>query len=101
MTWSFSGPSGENRTHGLLNPIQALYQTGLHPDTESIITHCAYNSSVFLKKTKLYKFFPRQLYSCRGTFISVFPEPDLHIAFAAVGKGVVRYQSDAYGNGVG
>ena len=26
------GPSGESRTHGLLNPIQARYQTALHPD---------------------------------------------------------------------
>ena len=26
-----SGPSGESRTHGLLNPIQARYQTALHP----------------------------------------------------------------------
>ena len=25
------GPSGESRTHGLLNPIQARYQTALHP----------------------------------------------------------------------
>ena len=30
------GPSGESRTHGLLNPIQARYQTALHPD----VTHC-------------------------------------------------------------
>ena len=29
--WRF-GPSGESRTHGLLNPIQARYQTALHPD---------------------------------------------------------------------
>lgn len=27
-----NGPSGESRTHGLLNPIQARYQTALHPD---------------------------------------------------------------------
>ena len=31
-TWFFFGPSGESRTHGLLNPIQARYQTALHPD---------------------------------------------------------------------
>ena len=30
--WFFFGPSGESRTHGLLNPIQARYQTALHPD---------------------------------------------------------------------
>ncbi len=28
------GPSGESRTHGLLNPIQARYQTALHPDND-------------------------------------------------------------------
>ena len=28
----FSGLSGETRTPGLLNPIQARYQTALHPD---------------------------------------------------------------------
>ena len=32
QSWSF-GPSGESRTHGLLNPIQARYQTALHPDS--------------------------------------------------------------------
>ena len=30
------GPSGESRTHGLLNPIQARYQTALHPDATVI-----------------------------------------------------------------
>ena len=32
MQAQHSGPSGESRTHGLLNPIQARYQTALHPD---------------------------------------------------------------------
>ena len=31
-----SGPSGESRTHGLLNPIQARYQTALHPVTAGL-----------------------------------------------------------------
>ena len=39
----FSGPSGGSRTHGLLNPIQARYQTALRPDVSfwdlSIISH--------------------------------------------------------------
>ena len=29
--WESSGPSGENRTHGLLNPIQARYQNCATP----------------------------------------------------------------------
>ncbi len=33
------GPSGESRTHGLLNPIQARYQTALHPDVFPVF-HC-------------------------------------------------------------
>ena len=32
------GPSGESRTHGLLNPIQARYQTALHPDDDVYYT---------------------------------------------------------------
>ena len=28
------GRSGESRTHGLLNPIQARYQTALHPEPD-------------------------------------------------------------------
>ena len=36
--WRFiAGPSGESRTHGLLNPIQARYQTALHPDFCNIV----------------------------------------------------------------
>lgn len=35
----FLGPSDRSRTCGLLNPIQALYQTGLHPDNAVIIPH--------------------------------------------------------------
>ena len=30
------GPSGESRTHGLLNPIQARYQTALHPEIVAV-----------------------------------------------------------------
>ena len=37
---AFYGPSDRSRTCGLLNPIQARYQTALHPDwtTEVIIS---------------------------------------------------------------
>ena len=43
------GPSGESRTHGLLNPIQARYQTALHPDvwpgvlTGDVVYYIPYN----------------------------------------------------------
>ena len=30
------GPSGESRTHGLLNPIQARYKTALHPEVVAV-----------------------------------------------------------------
>ena len=36
MQAQHSGPSGESRTHGLLNPIQARYQTALHPVTAGL-----------------------------------------------------------------
>ena len=32
------GPSAEIRTRGLLNPIQARYQTSPHPDTARILS---------------------------------------------------------------
>ena len=44
------GPSGESRTHGLLNPIQARYQTALHPDvwpgvlTGDVVYYISYHS---------------------------------------------------------
>ena len=36
------GPSGESRTHGLLNPIQARYQTALHPVTRGLAVTSRY-----------------------------------------------------------
>ena len=60
----FFGPSVEIRTRGLLNPIQARYQTSPHPDqclrltTASIYYHTlSENASTFLKIFK--KFFTR------------------------------------------
>ena len=53
------GPSVEIRTRGLLNPIQARYQTSPHPDTLSrdsfhIVSHhgekCKHYFLIFLKK---------------------------------------------------
>ena len=37
---SFYGPSVEIRTRGLLNPIQARYQTSPHPDMQLCFAHC-------------------------------------------------------------
>ena len=60
----FFGPSVEIRTRGLLNPIQARYQTSPHPDqclrltTASIYYHTlSENASTFFKIFK--KFFTR------------------------------------------
>ena len=36
------GPSGESRTHGLLNPIQARYQTALHPVNRAVSNQLDY-----------------------------------------------------------
>ena len=38
------GPSGESRTHGLLNPIQARYQTALHPVNRAVLNQLYYYS---------------------------------------------------------
>ncbi len=38
------GPSGESRTHGLLNPIQARYQTALHPVNRAVSNQLYYYS---------------------------------------------------------
>ena len=68
QSWSF-GPSGESRTHGLLNPIQARYQTALHPDSYCrafahsnlfSITH------VFTKVNSYLKFTARLFSYCRA-----------------------------------
>ena len=40
-----SGPSVEIRTQGLLNPIQARYQTSPHPDTTVCVRQLNYNST--------------------------------------------------------
>ena len=36
----FTGPSVEIRTRGLLNPIQARYQTSPHPETYLVLLTC-------------------------------------------------------------
>ena len=46
------GPSVEIRTRGLLNPIQARYQTSPHPETvnfncQSILAYCFKKSKYF------------------------------------------------------
>ena len=41
------GPSVEIRTQGLLNPIQARYQTSPHPDIHLPVRQLIYNSTLF------------------------------------------------------
>ena len=54
MTDGF-GPSGESRTHGLLNPIQARYQTALHPDVwPGVLTGDAVYYSASLDRCQLF-----------------------------------------------
>ena len=48
------GPSGESRTHGLLNPIQARYQTALHPVGMNYITMTAIKMQAFFEKNIIY-----------------------------------------------
>ena len=71
----FFGPSVEIRTRGLLNPIQARYQTSPHPDqclrltTASIYYHTlSENASTF------FKFFEKIFYS---SFCPYSPTSDL------------------------
>ena len=47
LSWSF-GPSGESRTHGLLNPIQARYQTAPHPEIISAENVCYFSQTTHL-----------------------------------------------------
>ena len=50
-SFPFFGPSVEIRTRGLLNPIQARYQTSPHPDAsvdcQNILAHCFGKSKYF------------------------------------------------------
>ena len=47
ILWFLYGPSDRSRTCGLLNPIQARYQTAPHPDIFSMLIH--YTTTRFLK----------------------------------------------------
>ena len=50
------GPSGESRTHGLLNPIQARYQTALHPDVFLVFrtSDDSYYSAPFIESQQIF-----------------------------------------------
>ena len=48
------GPSVEIRTRGLLNPIQARYQTSPHPDVVDVSRQLQYNSTLWLKMQVLF-----------------------------------------------
>ena len=52
MAAFFHGPSDWSRTSGLLNPIQARYQTALHPDiARVIIPHLAKECKHYFQKS--------------------------------------------------
>ena len=51
-SFPFFGPSVEIRTRGLLNPIQARYQTSPHPDL--IAKRLKYNSTTDIKNQVLF-----------------------------------------------
>ena len=53
MVWIF-GPSDWSRTSGLLNPIQARYQTALHPDVD---LRLEYNTTFEMNCQGLFLFF--------------------------------------------
>ena len=68
LSWSF-GPSGESRTHGLLNPIQARYQTALHPDSycrEFAHSNLFSITHVFTKVNSYLKFTAKLFSYCRA-----------------------------------
>lgn len=47
-----TGPSDRSRTCGLLNPIQALYQTELHPDS---LASDIYYTMLFMRSQYFYE----------------------------------------------
>ena len=57
-----SGPSDWIRTSGLLNPIQARYQTSPHPDICFVSQLPEYISTPFQKKQALFFFFPKNFF---------------------------------------
>ena len=62
------GPSDRSRTCGLLNPIQALYQTGLHPGNATILTH------LYQKCKHYFQFFLKFLSTCFLPLIRCYEE---------------------------
>ena len=61
-SFCFFGPSVEILTRGLLNPIQARYQTSPHPDTQFtwlpayISTSCQKKQAIFSKFPRIFSF---------------------------------------------
>ena len=56
------GPRDWIRTSGLLNPIQARYQTSPHPDICFVSRLPEYISTPFQKKQALFFFFPKNFF---------------------------------------
>ena len=75
------GPSGESRTHGLLNPIQARYQTALHPD---VTLGDINNYSTFCFKVKCFlKKFQELFLSQHRCLYAALPPVQRAVAFPA------------------
>ena len=81
MPFLLFGPSVEIRTRGLLNPIQARYQTSPHPDIyllrsalEYISIPCRKKQALFSQISKIFyggKFAPVCAYSPRSPWITL------------------------------
>ena len=54
------GPSVEIRTRGLLNPIQARYQTSPHPDLVDLATRLEYDTTSIRKNQELFSIFSQE-----------------------------------------
>ena len=71
MTFLFLGPSDWSRTSGLLNPIQARYQTAPHPDKKSRRKFSCYGSpnwartsDIMINSHALYRLSYGGIYKC-------------------------------------
>ena len=56
-SFGLNGPSVEIRTRGLLNPIQARYQTSPHPDIYMLASALEYISTPFGKMQAFFSLF--------------------------------------------
>ena len=62
----FFGPSVEIRTRGLLNPIQARYQTSPHPDMQFAVRQLCYITTPFSNLQALISNFSKNFFAGGG-----------------------------------